>query len=91
MNFRLRPDADEEEFKAADRRVQTRFAYHRAGLHRRTTARSAGGEWIVISLWRSAHDADTSADAARRDDSTAGFAALVEASSVRTERYDTLD
>ena len=58
MTFALRPDADEEAFLAADRRLQVEFAYHQPGLLRRTTARDSAGGWIVIDLWRSADDAD---------------------------------
>ena len=58
MTFALRPDADEQAFLAADRRVQVEFAYHQPGLLRRTTARDSAGSWIVIDLWRSAVDAD---------------------------------
>jgi hypothetical protein len=58
MRFRLRPDCDETAFLAADKKVQEEFAYAQPGLQRRTTARGQDGNWIVIDLWRSAHDAD---------------------------------
>jgi hypothetical protein len=91
MTFRLAPGADEAGFKSADRRVQTHFAYHQAGLLRRTTARRDDGVWIVIALWRSGQDADASGEDWNRDDLAAEFMSFIDASSVRTERYATLD
>src|SRR5271165_1162521 len=77
MNFRLAPGADEEEFKAADRRVQTRFAYRQAGLLRRTTARSDDGDWVVIALWRTEGDADASGERWRVDEDAGEFMSFV--------------
>jgi hypothetical protein len=91
MTFRLRPGADEATFIEADRRVQTGFAYRQSGLLRRTTARSADGEWVVIDLWRSAADADSCAERWDDDPSVANFMSLVESSTVRTRRFATLD
>jgi hypothetical protein len=91
MRFRLPPGAAEEDFLAADRRVQEEFAYQQPGLLRRTTARGDDGGWIVIDLWRSAADADA-CDARWEDDPvTQAFMALLERSSVSTERYHELD
>ena len=89
--FRLAPDADGEAFKAADRRVQTRFAYRQAGLLRRTTATGSDGDWVVISLWSDEADAV----AARRrwdDDGDAGdFLSFVDRTTIQNQRFDTLD
>lgn len=91
MTFRLAPAADEDAFRAADRLVQTDFAYRQPGLLRRTTARAADGSWIVIDLWQSPSDADA-ADARWADDPvTAAFLSFVDGDSVHTERYLTLD
>jgi hypothetical protein len=91
MRFRLAPGADEEAFTAADSRVQSDFAYRQPGLLRRTTARGPDGSWIVIDLWRSAADADAADARWGRDPATAAFMGFVDAASVGTERYDTLD
>ena len=89
--FRLVSDADGEAFRAADRTVQTRFAYRQAGLLRRTTATGRDGEWVVISLWSDEADAD----AARRrwddDGDAAEFLAFVDRTTLRSQRFDTLD
>jgi hypothetical protein len=90
MRFRLAPGSGEAAFLAADRRVQEEFAYQQPGLLRRTTARGADGGWIVIDLWRSAADADA-CDARWENDGVAqAFMALLDPSSVSTERYQEL-
>jgi hypothetical protein len=91
LTFRLAPGADEAAFLAADRRVQTEYAYHQPGLLRRTTARSEDGTWVVIDLWHSAQDADDCNGRWGRDPVTEEFMAFVDATTVRSERYATLD
>ncbi|HUK70825.1 MAG TPA: hypothetical protein VLW50_19040 [Streptosporangiaceae bacterium] len=91
MSFRLVAGADEAAFIAADRKVQTEFAYQQAGLLRRTTARSDDGGWIVIDLWRSQRDADARDERWGHDQVTAEFISFIDAATVRTDRYATLD
>ncbi len=91
MTFRLAPTTSEVDFLAADRRVQTEFAYQQPGLVRRTTARGAQGDWVVVDVWRSEADADACAGRWDDDPVAAGFMALVDAATVRTDRYTTLD
>jgi hypothetical protein len=91
MRFRLPPGAAEEAFLAADRRVQTEFAYQQPGMLRRTTARGDDGSWIVIDLWRSAADADACDARWEHDPVAQEFMALLDRSSASTERYQELD
>ena len=91
MRFRLPAGADEAAFLAADRRVQQEFAYHQPGLLRRTIARGQDGGWIVVDLWRSAADADACDARWESDPVTQRFMALLDRSSVTTERYEQLD
>lgn len=91
MTFRLAAGVDVDAFRAADRSVQTDFAYRQPGLLRRTTARADDGSWIVIDLWRSSSDADATTARWGDDPVTAAFMSLVDGDSVRTERYATLD
>jgi len=81
--FRLAAGADEAAFLAADKRVQEAVS-SLEGFVRRTTARGADGEWLVLSFWWGS----SYADAAPVDD---GFAALIDPSSVDRRRYETLD
>jgi len=91
MTFKLVPGTDETRFEAADRKVQTQFAYQQPGLVRRTAARGADGGWVVITLWRSEQDADAAGAGWADDPLVVGFMALVDGSTVRTDRYATLD
>ena len=94
LTFRLASGTDVAAFLAADRRVQTEFAYRQPGLLRRTTARPVAGgdgEWIVIDQWATLADAEA-CDARWSSDPVAqAFTALVDPSSVRWARYETLD
>ena len=91
VTFRLAPGVDEQEFVDADHRAQTEVFYARHGLVRRTTARGEGGEWLVLTSWASPADADASAEAGRHDAALARWVACVEAHTVTTSRYATLD
>lgn len=91
MTFRLAAGCDEAAFLATDRRLQQEFAYQQPGLLRRTTARGEDGGWIVIDLWRSAADADACAVRWESDPVAQAFMAMLDRSSVATERYDQLD
>ena len=89
--FRLRPDADEAEFRAADYRVQTEFIPNHPGFLRRTTARGGDGDWLVVVLWGSEADAEASLQRAAADPVAGAFLAFVEPDSYSTARYATLD
>jgi len=91
LTFRLAPGTDDAAFLDADRRVQTEFAYHQPGLVRRTTARGADGEWIVIDFWQTAGHADACDQRWSTDPAATAFMALVDGSTVMTRRYETLD
>ena len=94
MTFRLADDADVDAFLAADKRLQSDFAYQQKGLIRRTTARGErdrAGEWIVIDLWASAADADACAAIWDDDPVARAFMAFVDRDSVEVRRYRDLD
>lgn len=89
--FRLAAGAEVEDFLAADKRLQTEFAYQQPGLLRRTTAQGADGSWLVVDVWRSDADADACAARWDGDPVVAAFMALVDADSVENERFTELD
>lgn len=91
MTFRLRPGSSEAEFLAADRRVQTEFAYHQPGMIRRTTGRNPDGTWVVIDLWASAADAANYVDGWHQEPAPLAFMALVDDATVVTQSFETLD
>jgi hypothetical protein len=91
VTFRLAPGVEETEFRDADADAQTEFHYRQPGLVRRTTARSGSGEWLVVTLWGSPDHADASQATSQDDPTVARWAALLDASSISTSRYETLD
>ena len=90
MHFRLLPGIGNDEFLAADHRLQTEFAYQQPGLLRRTTAHDQDGDWLVIDHWRAAADADACAQRWEHDTIAQGFMNLVERKSVRVQRFWTV-
>jgi hypothetical protein len=91
LTFRLADGVDQDEFLDADQQAQTEFLYNQRGLLRRTTARGADGEWLVVTLWASGPDTDVSAAAGRDDPTVSRLTSLLDPSSVTTRRYNTLD
>jgi hypothetical protein len=91
VTFRLAADTDESAFLDADRRVQTEFLPNQPGFLRRTTARGHNGEWLVVVLWNSDNDADACMSRSDGDPVTTAFIALLDGSTLRTDRYETLD
>jgi hypothetical protein len=91
VTFRLVPGVDEDQFRDADQRAQTEFVYGRRGALRRTTALGSEEEWLVMTLWGSAPDADASSAAARDDAAMTRWGTFVDPSSVITRRFDTLE
>jgi hypothetical protein len=93
LTFKLLDGADEQAFLAADKRVQTEFAYQQPGLMRRTTARAASAVegWVVIDLWRSDADADACDARWGQDEATEEFMSFVDLGSVSSARYYELD
>jgi hypothetical protein len=91
LRFRLAAGVDESVFEAADKRVQTEFAYQQPGLVRRTTARGRDGSWMVIDVWGSDADADRAGEHWGQDAVTEVFTRLVDVASLTSERFETLD
>lgn len=89
--FRLVDDADEAAFITADERAQREFAYQQRGIVRRTTARGPAGEWLVLTMWDSAEDAQDAAMAFGDHPATQDFRRLVDPASIATHRYSTLN
>ena len=87
--FRLVEGADQPAAVAAEHELQVRFANLAPGMLRRTTARSADGEWLVVTLWGSEEDAVAAERAGADDAAVAAFAELVEGDPV-VRRYQDL-
>ncbi|HWC39260.1 MAG TPA: hypothetical protein VG476_12055 [Acidimicrobiales bacterium] len=91
QNFRLAHGVEAAEFLDADKRLQTELMLRKPTFLRRTTARGADGDWLVIVLWASQADADTSNAQFDRHPARVDFTALVDEATVTWRRYETLD
>jgi hypothetical protein len=91
VTFCLAAGTDVAQFLAADRAVQTEFIANEPGFLRRTTARGRDGEWLDAILWSSEADADASASRSVGDPAVAKLNALIDAATLRTRRYYSLD
>ena len=89
--FRLKDGVSEEEFLVANERMQTEFVYQQPGSVRRTTARGADGEWLVIGLWGSQEEAAEAGKRAQTDEVSRTANAMVDPASVSVKRFETLD
>jgi hypothetical protein len=91
QTFRLAHGADVADFLAADKRLQTELMLRKPTFLRRTTARGADGDWLVVALWGSQADADASNAHVDRHPARVDFMALVDESTITWRRYETLD
>ena len=91
LRFRLAAGVGDAAFLDADRRVQTELVPNQTGFLRRTTARSDDGEWLVLTLWASAGEADASAAASVEHPAGMAFVASVDGATAEERRYATLD
>lgn len=91
LTFRLVAGADEDDFLAADRAVQTELIPNQPGFARRTVARSAEGEWVVVTLWSSPEDAEAYHRLTREAPVARRFISFAEEGTLRFGRYITLD
>lgn len=88
--FRLAAGVTDEAFLALDRRVQRELIPNQPGFMRRTTARR-GDQWMVVTLWASEEAAAAFDAVAATDPIQTEFDAALQADSVQTARFDTLD
>ena len=80
---------DEDAFLAADKQMQTDFAYQQPGCVRRTTARGDDGHWLVLTMWVDNAAADA-ARAAEGDPIATDFWAHVAPQSISRQRFEPL-
>jgi heme-degrading monooxygenase HmoA len=88
--FRLAEGVSDESFLALDKRLQTELVPNRSGFLRRTTARH-GQEWLVVTLWSSDDAAAAFSRETEGDPLQAAFARAVEAGTLHSTRFETLD
>lgn len=88
--FRLADGVSDDSFLALDKRLQTELVPNRPGFLRRTTARH-GDEWLVVTLWWSEDAAAAYERETENDPLQAEFKRTVEAGSLHSTRFVTLD
>ena len=88
--FRLAEGVSDEAFLALDKRVQTALIPNQSGFLRRTTARH-GRDWLVVTLWWSDDDAASFARETEDDPLQREFTRALEAGTLHSTRYETLD
>jgi len=87
--FGLREGVAEEEFLAADKRVQAEFSPFQPGFVRRTTARGANAQsWLVLTLWSSAAALDDALAGVSADPAASAFDALIDPATERIARFE---
>ena len=90
LTFRVRPGVEEAEVRAREARAYEEFAMQQPGIIRRTTARGADGEWLVLHLWADHAAAEAAEAAAAAHPATAALHELAEPGSLATRRYEDL-
>lgn len=85
--FRLLAGVDDETFLARDKAVQTEVFPNSAGYLRRTTAKSADNEWLVVVLWDRDVDIDEFNARIVTNSVQLEFDELIDRASIRTKRY----
>jgi len=88
--FRLAEGVSDESFLALDKRLQTELIPNRPGFLRRTTARH-GADWLVLTLWWSDDTAAAFYRETEDDPLQEEFARSVEAGTLHSTRFETLD
>lgn len=89
MTFELLPAVDDREYAALDAQIQVDFVYQQAGIIRRTLAHGDSG-WLAETWWHSLDDAIAASTQFVDDDRYAAFVCLVDESSIRVSRYETV-
>ena len=89
--FRLASGVSDESFKNADTAMQRWSYVHVPGLRRRTTARNAEGTWCVLTVYSPAPALVSLEELTTQSGAPGEFAKLIDASSFRLARFETLD
>jgi antibiotic biosynthesis monooxygenase (ABM) superfamily enzyme len=87
VNFRLKPDTDEQEFLEQNRRVEQNFVSQQPGFISRETAKSEEGDYIVVLHWERPEDAQASMDKFLAAPDTKDFTALIDLDTFKMTRY----
>ena len=87
--FRLKQGADEVAFVEADHRLQHEFTSKQPGIIQCTTAKTIGGEWLVLHLWTSTEAAD--APSADNDPVVEAWVDFIDESTATMTRFESIE
>ena len=87
-HFKLKPDADEKAFLAAEQGLVNGQIRQQPGFLGREAAKGADGEWIVILHWETVADAEAWTPKFMQDPNGQAFAAQLDFSTMKQERYE---
>ncbi len=85
--FHLVDGTSDEAFQALDEQLATWRYVHRAGIRRRTTARSDEGQWLIDTWWDSAERANDD----EVDGPVSQWRAMIDDASYERRLFATLD
>lgn len=89
MTFRLAKGVSDQQFLAADRRLQTKHSPRQHGLLRRTTGQTDSGDWVAVIHWQSAEDHAAAMKTWGTDDITKDFVGHLDLGTVVSKLYTT--
>ena len=90
-SFKLQPTANDSIFNDLDSKVETIFTSKQAGFIKRQSAVTENGEYVVLVYWNTQADADASMQKFMKDESVADYAAMINGSTMKMNRYEIED
>jgi hypothetical protein len=88
IHFRMREGMDEQEFIRDDERVGREYTPYQPGFISRESAKNDEGDWVVITHWDSAEDAQASMQKFANDPTTQRFIAMMDGDTFSMNRYE---
>lgn len=85
--FETNPGVDQQVFSERDREIQKDYTAKQAGFIKRLSGMNDQGEWVVIVHWQTMQDAEASMNLFMTDKSVADYAAMINGSTMRMNRY----
>ena len=89
MTFELLPTVGVADYAVLDAQIQVDFAYQQAEIIRRTLAHGDTG-WLAETWWHTLDDAIAASTQFMEDERYPAFVSLVDESSIRVSRYETV-
>ncbi|MDP5140640.1 MAG: hypothetical protein NWP83_09255 [Spirosomaceae bacterium] len=85
--FSIKSDANSKTFAELDAKVESGFTSKQPGFIVRQSGVDEKGNYVVVVYWNSLADADSSMSKFMKDTSVAGYAQMIEGSTMKMSRY----